>query len=75
MQYSDLFPKPITECSDEEIIARVTELREKNSLPKFSALAKEKKEKAPTVKKLSKAEQMMQAALELSKIAAVSKES
>jgi len=67
MNYADLFPKPITECTDEEIIARAMELREKNALPKFSSigkapkLAKEKVAKTPV---LSKAELAMQSILE-----------
>ena len=76
MQYSDLFPKPITEMSDEEIIAKAMELREKNAIPRFSPTAKAMKApKATAEKKLSKAELAMQQALALATQRAADKES
>lgn len=67
MNYADLFPKPITEMSDEEIISRAAELREKNNLVKFSSAKEPKAPKLVTgkTKSLSKAELAMQAILDL----------
>lgn len=78
MNYEDLFPRPITEMTDEEIIARAAELREKNNLVKFSS-TKEKTLKAPKLvtgktKPLSKAEQAMQAILDLAQAKKAEKE-
>lgn len=65
MNYADLFPRPITEMTDEEIISRAMELREKNAIVKFSSAKAPKltKEKAPP--KLTKAEQAFAAMEEL----------
>jgi len=57
MQYDDIFPKPITEYTDEEIIARAIQLREVAKTTKIIKAEANKTKKAKT-KKDKMAEEM-----------------
>lgn len=59
MKYDDLFEKPLIEYTDEQIIARALELREKTKVAKKAGGAAKKKSTPATTK--TKAESAMEA--------------
>lgn len=63
MQYDDLFPKPITEYTDEEIIARALELRASSKVSKKTKASTTARPKTNAAVKKSKAELMLETAL------------
>ena len=64
MQYDDIFPKPITEYTDEEIIARARELRAISSkIKKHTKASTTARPTTNNAAKKSKAELMLETAL------------
>lgn len=63
MQYDDLFPKPITGYTDEEIIARALELRASSKVSKKTKASTTAKSTTNNAAKKSKAELMLETAL------------
>jgi len=63
MQYDDLFPKPITEYTDEEIIALALALRTSSKVTKRQKASKTARTKTNAGVTKSKAELMLETAL------------
>jgi len=57
MDYSDIFTRPIEEITDDEIIQRARELREKGRYP---VIVKTPVDKKPKAKKKTKAEEQLE---------------